>query len=240
VCLYSVEEIIDLAYLLIDNGLLYPRVLVVLLPLVVEGLALSLLVMESLSDLVDHILVETPLKLMNEVAAVLALLNEILQVLLGGLHIILLPVVEQLVKNLVFLGAEAGLLLSAALPLVVFVLDLLVDHLVLELLAGLILDDHLADNLSIYCLLISDHRVLEILGLSSLYVLFIAEFVLESLPGAVHGAGHLIGQFHLVGVVGSEVGPTGGRGDRQKVLCKLQGGGIQGMPDCLGILEDRV
>ena len=96
-CLYSVEEIIDLTYLLIDNGLLYPRVLVVLLPLVVEGLALSLLVMESLSDLVDHILVETPLKLMNEVAAVLALLNEILQVLLGGLNIILLPVVEQLV-----------------------------------------------------------------------------------------------------------------------------------------------
>jgi hypothetical protein len=97
VCLYSVEDIIDLTYLLIDNGLLYPRVLVVLLPLVVEGLALSLLVMESLSNLVDHILVETPLKLMNEVAAVLALLNEILQVLLGGLNIILLPVVEQLV-----------------------------------------------------------------------------------------------------------------------------------------------
>ena len=96
-CLYSVEEIIDLAYLLIDNGLLYPRVLVVLLPLVIEGLALSLLIMESLSDLVDHILVETPLKLMNEVAAVLALLNEILQVFLGGLHVILLPVMEHLV-----------------------------------------------------------------------------------------------------------------------------------------------
>ena len=77
-CLYSVEEIIDLAYLLIDNGLLYPRVLVVLLPLVIEGLALSLLIMESLSDLIDHILVEAPLKLMDEVAAVLALLNEIL------------------------------------------------------------------------------------------------------------------------------------------------------------------
>jgi len=239
-CLYSVEEIIDLAYLLIDNGLLYPRVLVVLLPLVIEGLALSLLVMESLSDLVDHILVETPLKLMNEVAAVLALLNEILQVLLGGLHIILLPVVEQLVEYLVFLWAEACLLLSAALPLVIFVLDLLVDHLVLKFLAGLILDDHLADDLSIDCLLISNNRVLEVLGLSPLHVLFVAEFVLKALPGTVHGAGHLIGQLYLVGVVWSQVGSTGGRGHRQKILCKLQGGGIQGMSDCLSILEDCV
>lgn len=182
-----------------------------MLPLVVKGLALSLLVMESLSDLVDHILVETPLKLMNEVAAVLALLNEILQVILGGLHIVLLPVVEQLVEYLVFLGAETRLLLSAAFPLLVFIVDLLVDHLVLELLAGLFLDDHLADDLGIDCLLISDHRVLEVLGLSPLHVLFIAEFVLEPFPGAVHGPGHLIGQLDLIGVVGSEVGPTGGR-----------------------------
>ena len=182
-----------------------------MLPLVVEGLALSLLIMESLSDLINHILVETPLKLVNEIAAVLALLNELLQVFLGGLNIVLLSVVEHLEEYLVFLRSEASLLLSAALSLVIIVLDLLVDHLVLELLAGLFLDNHLADNLCIDCLLISDHRVLEVLGLSSLDILFNAEFVLKSFPGTVHSLGHLICQLDLVGIVGPKVGATWGR-----------------------------
>jgi hypothetical protein len=181
-----------------------------LLPLVIEGLALSLLIMESLSDLIDHILVETPLKMMNEVAAVLTLLNEVLQVLLGSLHVILLPVVEHLVGQLVLLRPESSLFLSAALSLVIIVLDLLVDHLILELLTGLFLDNNFADDLGIDGLLISDHRVLEVLGLSPLDVLFNAELVLKPFPGTIHGAGHLICQLDLVGIVGSKVGSTRG------------------------------
>ena len=58
----SIEEIIDCAYFLIYDGLLDPCILEVLFTLIVESLALPLLVMKSLSDLIDHILVETSLK----------------------------------------------------------------------------------------------------------------------------------------------------------------------------------
>ena len=58
----SVEEIIDCADFLVYDGLLDPCILEVLLALEIESLALSLFIMEGLSDLVDHILVETSLK----------------------------------------------------------------------------------------------------------------------------------------------------------------------------------
>ena len=164
--------------------------------------ALSL-IMESLSDLIDHILVEAPLKVMDKVAAVLALLNEILKVFLGGLHIFLLPVMEHLVEYLVLLRAKASLFLSSALSQVIIVLNLLVYHLILELFACFFLDNHLADDLCIDCLLISDHRVLEVLGLSPLDILINTELVLKSFPSTVHSTGHLISQFDLVGIIWS-------------------------------------
>jgi hypothetical protein len=117
---------------------------------------------------------------------------------------------EHLEEYLVLLRPKASLLLSAALSLVIIVLNLLIDHLVLELFTGLFLDNHLADDLCIDCLLISDHRALEVLGLSPLDVLLYTELVLKPFPGTVHGAGHLICQLDLVGIVGSKVGSTRG------------------------------
>ena len=58
----SVEEIINSANFLINDGLLNPCILEILFALIVKGLALSLFVMKRLSDLIDHILVETSLK----------------------------------------------------------------------------------------------------------------------------------------------------------------------------------
>jgi hypothetical protein len=65
--------------------------------LIIKSLAFSLFVMESLSDLIDHILVETSLKRVHEIAFVLSLLDQILKVLLGSLLVLSLSVDHHLI-----------------------------------------------------------------------------------------------------------------------------------------------
>ena len=217
----SIEEIIDCAYFLIYDGLLDPCILEVLFTLIVESLALPLLVMKSLSDLIDHILVETSLKWVHEIALVLSLFDQLLKVLLGGLLVLSPPVGHHLIQKLILFRPEASALLLASLAFLCLVLDLLENNLVLQLLAGLFLDHHLTDNVRIDSLLITNHRVLEVLRLSTLGFLFITQLVFKTFPGPIKSASHLVCVFYLIRVVWSQIGTTRGRRHWQEILSEL-------------------